>query len=91
MSPSAGLRVARLDVLNVGSIQNCSACSYDSSCRVDLVYLQILKIPMTDADDADDAVDGIRNVKLSIIINIITAAIDFQCLVLFSNEQDVLL
>lgn len=88
MSPSAGLRVARLDVLNVGSIQNCSACSYDSSCRVDLVYLQILKIPMTDAD-ADDG--GIRNVKLSIIINIITAAIDFQCLVLFSNEQDVLL
>lgn len=44
---------------------------------------------MTDADDDDD--DGIRNVKLSIIINIITAAIDFQCLVLFSNEQAVLL
>lgn len=88
MSPSAGLRVARLDVLNVGSIQNCSACSYGSFCRVDLVYLQILKIPMTDDDDDD----GIRNVKLSIIIiNIITAAIDFQCLVLFSNEQAVLL
>lgn len=88
MSPSAGLRVARLDVLNVGSIQNCSACSYDSSCWVDLVYLQILKIPMTDDDD------GIRNIKLSIIIiiiNIITAAIDLQCLVLFSNEQAVLL